>query len=470
MPSENWRNIRRIHVLDWGYATRLLVVTRDDDVFFVGCPSHELRWSLVEEPRTEVLNSKRWTKKETLCGQKIKSFAHSNNMKFAALSESGQVFAWENNGTARLVAGELENEKVVQVVCGQNHLLALTDQGELFIWDWNSLLGGWSTDTVWLDRLTLSNSNYKAVAIASNRDTEFYILLEGGQLHIWDRDRKTPSERMEIDPSIGPFAPPSFRRFHFSRNNKFKQVVGGHCHCLALTDSGQIFAVGCNTYGQTGIDGPQRLKTPQLVNHQFGEAVQIAACTDRSAAKFADGTVRTWGDRMAKQKIWRKDRCIYYRFHHWVECSSWPFPLESDSWIKCGSWIESSSIDEAFAPFSTWRTLDLNLLVPKTVAERLGLELNDKKAVDICFQVRGKQIWAHKRVLKPALPYFDTMFQPRWSDPEKTYVEVRHYSYKTFYAFLHYLYTEELTKNVNLKYLRRVARFYGHDELQQICL
>ena len=71
------------------------------------------------------------------------------------------------------------------------------------------------------------------------------------------------------------------------------------------------------------------------------QVVQIAASGFRSAARFADGTVRAWG-----KSITAEER-----------------RLEINS-----RWIEYANIDEAFAPGPMWTTLDLTL-VPETVPE-----------------------------------------------------------------------------------------------------
>ena len=85
---------------------------------------------------------------------------------------------------------------------------------------------------------------------------------------------------------------------------------------------------------------------------------------------------------------------------------------------------ECASIDEAFAPDSMWRAIDL---VPDE-----KMRLNDKETADICFQVDGQQIWAHKKVLTKSLDYFDAMFQQHWVECDKRDFTVYDFTYNTF--------------------------------------
>ena len=68
-----------------------------------------------------------------------------------ALTSAGQVYAWGDNefrqlgnltsrdcyGFPVLVAGNLEGKFVTSIVCGFNHTIVLTDQGEVYGWGYN---------------------------------------------------------------------------------------------------------------------------------------------------------------------------------------------------------------------------------------------------------------------------------------------------------------------------------------------
>ena len=102
------------------------------------------------------------------------------------------------------------------------------------------------------------------------------------------------------------------------------------------------------------------------------------------------------------------------------------------------------------------------------VAQTLGLGLNDGTA-DVCFLVGDQQIQTHKQVLIQSCRYFDAMFQAHWTECNKTNFTVDQFSYDTFYAFLKYIYTDELVPGTHWENLADLADYYGHDLLQGIC-
>ena len=346
----------------------------------------------------------------------------------------------EDNPTPKLVQGELANKKVVQVACGYRHTLTLTDQGEVFFWG-HRIHG----DIACLpQRVKGDIDNRKAVAVACTEITS-HVLLEDGQLYGWGwnfhgqlgiGDKRFQSDPVRVEDLIG---------------KRIKQVACGKGHCLALTDSGQIFAWGYDGDWPTRTDQ----RRPVQVASQFGKAVQIAAFRTRSAVEFADGTVRAC-DKVA----------IDYDKYD-IEEINW-YEESFPNYMTESSWTEHSSIDEAFAPYPMRRTLIFDRKVPA------DSKLDDKETADFCFQVDDRQIWAHKPVLAQGLPYFDVMFQSRWDGTNKTDSPI-HHSYGAFKAFLNYIYTkqfgdsEEERSDIFWQELHELADFYGHLDISKRC-
>ena len=436
-----------------------ILLTEDDDVYAIGS-----NWEgLLGQSR----NPREPRKIEGLCQKKIKSFTHGSwydestrlryNEIFAALDEDGRLFTWgynwdgrlgnssdfnERDPTPKLVKGELAKEKVIQVAFGHRYTLALTEQGQVFFWGHTRRYENRKKGYCWIEPKRVMN-NRKAFAIASTHVTAF-VLLEDGQLYFWDfsgRSMDYEDDMNESDPDLLDVS-----LIEGLIGKTIKQIACGTDHCLALADSGQIISWGYNDYGQLGTDeeqdNPSFLHQIKLVDHKFGKVVEIAATFNVSAARFEDGTVRAWGDTITEKERWRGK----------------------------SSWIECRSIDEAFAPESMCRTLDMSLV--KTVAEELNLELNDQKA-DVCFhfQVGDQLIWAHKNVLMQSSKYFEAMFQTHWTESKKTTILVENFDNETFYAFLNYLYTGEFQSTLPLSIwncLRDLAEYYCHDGLKDI--
>ena len=338
--SEFLQSVRLAHVVEPlppylpGYA---LVVTKDDDVFAMDSCGEKNCY----KPR-KVL---------ALCQKKITFFCYHDHMcilkndceprdncdhaRFTALNEDGQVFAWRRIHEERITP-ILVNGKVVQVAANEMVTLALTDQGELFSWPI-------STDPDNLivpKRIVVGTSKVMAVACTLY---ESFAVLKNGSMYLC-MDRQYVEDRALFDGR---------------RGKKIRKVVCGYFHCLALTDSGQIFAFGYNHVGQLGT-GNTTDYTNRLVRvtsrFSFSKAVDIAASGMQSVFKFDDGSVRVWGYAKTEDYLrWENSKKSERRRGHLIDCAT---------------------IDEAFAPYKTWRTLN----VSKNVAQTLGLDLNDETA------------------------------------------------------------------------------------------
>ena len=363
-----------------------------------------------------------------LCKRNIQAIFLGSGNNYAGLNEAGQLFTWRllvglsknnrkltynKNPKIELVAGEMANKKIVQVACGNRHMLALTDQGQVFWLESNTSGMGLK------GKVTKGIGDGNAVAVACAALSSF-VLLKDGRLVVWGQDwgsgesQNYPVRVLGLDGLI------------------IRQVVCGCSHALALTDCGQIFAWG------------ESQRQPVLVASEFGRAVQIAANRYRSAAMFEDKKVRVVG------------RFRYPKYNEYI----------------LGKWVECANIDEAFAPFAMWRSISNRnpTISTGTIAQSLQLTLNDKDTSDVCFQVGTKEILAHKKVLIKSCLYFDVMFQSRWIKSQKHKFKVdKHFSYTTFSTFLNYIYTHRLKKNCRLRKLAELADFYGHANLQLHC-
>jgi len=197
------------------------------------------------------------------------------------------------------------------------------------------------------------------------------------------------------------------------------QVVCGFAHCLALTDQGEIYAWGANSYGQLGTGYKTHHMSPVQVASKCGRAVEIAAChmSHISAAKFLDGSIYMWGH-CRGHSVYTPSRTSYVH------------------------------LDDVFACYSnpavTWRTLEFQTRKDVSLAESVRLAFNDSNTADVCFQVDGHSIWVHKAILKIRCQYYSSMFQDHWVEADQKVVEITQFSYAVYNSFLKYLYTDEV--------------------------
>lgn len=223
------------------------------------------------------------------------------------------------------------------------------------------------------------------------------------------------------------------------------QIVCGFAHCLALTDQGDLYAWGANSYGQLGTGYKTHHLSPVLVASDLGRVVEIAAChlSHISAAMFQDGRIYMWG---------------HCRGHS----------------IYSPALTSYSHLDEVFACYSTpavtWRTLQFRSRNDTPLAETLRVAFNDQNTSDIRFKVEGQYIWVHKAILKIRCQYYRSMFSQPWAEAEKEVVEVEQFSYPVYYSFLKYLYTDEVDlPSDEALGLLDLANAYCESELKSRC-
>ena len=82
-----------------------------------------------------------------------------------------------------------------------------------------------------------------------------------------------------------------------------------------------------------------------------------------------------------------------------------------------------------------------------SVYDSMKLAFDDVETADVRFVVDNKEIHAHKAVLKIRCEHFRSMFQDHWEEgtvEDKGCVDIRHFSYPVYRAFLLYLYTDQV--------------------------
>eukprot|EP00771_Trimastix_marina_P001282 gnl/Trimastix_PCT/2341.p1 GENE.gnl/Trimastix_PCT/2341~~gnl/Trimastix_PCT/2341.p1 ORF type:complete len:723 (-),score=104.11 gnl/Trimastix_PCT/2341:234-2402(-) len=192
-----------------------------------------------------------------------------------ALTDRGGVYTWGRNGKGQLgdgtatdrsipiqVGGLLVNERVVRVIAGGRHSLALNDQGELFAWGNNGrgrLGDGTTTDRHSPIRVPLPHRITKVAACALHT----LALTDQGTLFTWGWNEDgslgdgTTTNRHSPIQVHGPLA-----------RHRVVRIAVGDGHNLALADDGKLFVWGRNGRGQLG-DGsttdrlvPLRLRLP----------------------------------------------------------------------------------------------------------------------------------------------------------------------------------------------------------------
>ena len=96
-------------------------------------------------------------------------------------------------------------------------------------------------------------------------------------------------------------------------------------------------------------------------------------------------------------------------------------------------------------PAVTFRPLELSKSPVNRVLNSLSQAFDDEKTSDFKFIVEGKPINVHKAILRVRCEHFRSMFGTNWDESDKSELQMTQYSYPVYYAFLQYLYTDEVS-------------------------
>ncbi|KAF9166485.1 Williams-Beuren syndrome chromosome region 16 protein [Actinomortierella ambigua] len=207
-------------------------------------------------------------------------------------------FVYEPSPT--LVQLEDPNENVLQVVCGLDHTVLRTDQGNLYSMGWGAdgqlgLGPTSSSDRAYptlIERLSWSKQGQELGSPIKtiSSSTDFTLaLLENNDLWIWgNAEYGQCMVNKKIDRILEPMHVPH----PIPQSEKIASVAAGGTFALLLTDAGEVYTCG---YGALGL-GPDSThvlmpqKIPGLSNIK-----KVVASTDYAAAITDTGKMYTWG-------------------------------------------------------------------------------------------------------------------------------------------------------------------------------
>uniref|UniRef100_A0A8C2JFA7 HECT and RLD domain containing E3 ubiquitin protein ligase 3 n=1 Tax=Cyprinus carpio TaxID=7962 RepID=A0A8C2JFA7_CYPCA len=217
------------------------------------------------------------------CGQ-----AHS-----LAVNEQGQVFAWGAGEGGQLGLGAAEEvvrvprlikklceHRISQVMCGNQHCIALSKDGQLFVWGENSSgqlgLGKGEPSTLSPQPLK-SLCGIPLAQISTGGDHSFALSLSGavfgwGKNSAGQLDRAVPCH------------------IKFLRSQKVVYISCGEEHTAALTKEGGLFTFGNGSRGQLGHDSTRNEPLPRRVMELMGTEVSQIACGRHHTLAFVPST------------------------------------------------------------------------------------------------------------------------------------------------------------------------------------
>ena len=175
---------------------------------------------------------------------------------------------------------------IVEIACGDQYSLALTEKGELYTWGHgsNGELGhGAKTH---LDVPTHVQSLTNVVAMAAG-GSHTVAVTHDGHVYTWGQGREGAlGLGTGLDFALFPQKVESL--------TKIISVACGAFHCVALSEDGHIYAWGSNTYGTLG-NGETQCSYEPIIVPELNHVVEVCAGWSHSMAILEDGSVWSWG-------------------------------------------------------------------------------------------------------------------------------------------------------------------------------
>ncbi|XP_041950064.1 E3 ISG15--protein ligase HERC5-like isoform X1 [Alosa sapidissima] len=168
----------------------------------------------------------------------------------------------------------LHNKRIAQIVCGNQHSLALTEDGQVFTWGQNSNgqlgLGKGEPSTMSPQPLK-SLAGIPLSQISAGGDHSFALSVSGAVFG-WG---KNSAGQLGLGNNIDCPEPVQITALNMK---KIVHISCGEDHTAVLTKDGVVFTCGSGRYGQLGHNSFRDELRPRLVAELWGSKVSQIAC------------------------------------------------------------------------------------------------------------------------------------------------------------------------------------------------
>ncbi|XP_035275296.1 probable E3 ubiquitin-protein ligase HERC3 isoform X2 [Anguilla anguilla] len=249
--------------------------------------------SSVREPRACRVFSGRGLR-EVACGRHHSLFLlHDGSVYTCGSNSCGQLGTDKPGGTPELV-GALDAQKILGVACGQAHSVAVNELGQVFTWGagGGGQLGlGTAEEAVRIPRLIKKLCEHRISQIMCGNQ-HCIALSKDGQLFTWGQNSSGQLGLGKGRPcSLSPQPLKSLSGIPLA------QITAGGDHSFALSLSGAVFGWGKNSAGQLGLNDEQDRAVPCHIKFLRTQKVVYISCgEEHTAALTKDGGLFTFGD------------------------------------------------------------------------------------------------------------------------------------------------------------------------------
>ncbi|XP_075155337.1 E3 ubiquitin-protein ligase HERC2 [Haematobia irritans] len=231
---------------------------------------------------------------------------HSGGKHALALTLDGKIFSWGEGEDGKLGHGNrltmdrpkmieaLRSKKIRDIACGSSHSAAITSAGELYTWGLGEYgrLGHGDNATQLKPKLVAGLSGKRVIQVAcGSRDAQTLALTEDGAVFSWgDGD----FGKLGRGGSEGSSVPHEIERLS---GIGVIQIECGAQFSLALTRTGEVWTWGKGDYYRLGHGSDQHVRKPQPIQGLRGrKVIHVAVGALHCLAVTDTGQVFAWGD------------------------------------------------------------------------------------------------------------------------------------------------------------------------------
>ena len=410
---------------------------------------------------------------EELCGTDIKKVEFGDRF-MVALTESNQLYTGgfclygrcgngrDDDTYCRPEKIFIENHLIVDIKCSLQYTLILTDRQQVYTFGSLDENGMNSISTP-----TLTSFDSEKIISISCGNNHALALTQTGKVYAWGYNH---AGELGLKHNYEVFKP---KLVEMPNNVWVKQISCGSYHSLLLTTERGIYSFGFNRHGQLGHKNEENLNIPTLIETS-SKFTEILAFDSKSFAMNESNRIEFWGQNFVGKRISSPQQTNFESLQDAIiHYTKYPFTITPMIYKNDENNSEKSK------------------RLSKRLMRTLVKGFNDPKNSDFKFKIKREKcdeqnescpsddpnngydlIYCHKWIIEENCDYLKKMFANIKSVKESNEMEIKGYSYKTFFLFIQYLYTDSIeTKDVNLlNDLLLLAIMYSEEELKIRCV
>ncbi|XP_056321974.1 probable E3 ubiquitin-protein ligase HERC4 [Danio aesculapii] len=187
------------------------------------------------------------------------------------LAYGGKVLAMDKSTVCRTI---VDNRQVIQIACGDQHSMALTNDGQLFVWGENAhgQLGMRKEQAGTQSPQHLQSLCGIPVAQISAGGNHSFVLSLSGVVFGWGSNS---AGQLGLGDTTDRFVPTTVKSLN---GKKTVSISCGGEHTATLSKGGTVFTFGSGGFGQLGHNSFKDEHHPRLVAELWGSKVSKVTC------------------------------------------------------------------------------------------------------------------------------------------------------------------------------------------------